>query len=305
MYSSGVLNNQVVLDDNFNKNRGDDDEAYGHTQLLSTTEVSSPTISNNLEPEPNSLVVTNAPPTKKAKFGLPGISPMPVKSKDNINLIANADTPNVNYKKAQTKPKFGIPSLTNSLQKYGFASRTFPDNRPTTSVRHDYTDSSKSKSSYSSITPSENSHSSTNSNKESTIIPNPPVFHTAHEKWDIDNQKRFGRNNRADINRQAGVGNRCNSANSNSCNYSESISAKSYGANNTRSLGTPKACSSFKPPVDNHQQLDEKGGTLYAQTYSKPIVQTGSVEELPLGDERLRGIDSKMVELIQNGMFCK
>ena len=263
LYSSGVLNKQAVLDDNLNKNP-DDDEAYGHTQLLSTTEVTLPTISNNLVPVPNLPVVTNAPSTKKAKFGLPGISPMPVKSKDNINIITNVDTPRANYKKTQTQPKFGIPFLANNFQNYDSASRKLPKNTPNTSVRHDSKDLLKIENCYGGITPSETTHSSNNSGKGCTIVPNPPVFRTAHEKWVIDNQKRFGRNNGANVNWQAGVGHRRDSANSNMGNFSESISVNNYGANNTKSLGTPKACSSFKPPVHNQQQLEEKGGSMCA-----------------------------------------
>ena len=210
MYSSGALNNQVVLDDNLNKNQ-DDDEMYGHTQLLSKPEVSLPTVSNKLEPVPNSSA-SNSLPTKKAKFGLPGISPMPVKSKDNINLISNTDTTRENYRNAQSKPKFGIPSLTSSSQNYNSAPKTLAENRPKISVRHNSTDSSRSKT-YSNISP-ENSHPNMQSQKECTTLPNAPIFHTAHEKWVIDNQKRFGRNNRADVNQQAVIGQRWGPANS-------------------------------------------------------------------------------------------
>ena len=146
MYSSGAPDNRVVLDDNLNKNL-DDDEMYGHTQLLSKPEVSLPTVSNRLEPAPNSSA-SNALPTKKAKFGLPGISPMPAKSKDNINLISNTDTRRENYRNAQSKPKFGIPSLTSSFQNYNAAPKKPAENRPNISVRHNSIDSSSSKTKY-------------------------------------------------------------------------------------------------------------------------------------------------------------
>ena len=44
------------------------------------------------------------------------------------------------------------------------------------------------------------------------------------------------------------------------------------------------------------------GGTLMANAGpNKKMANNASAEEPPLGDERLRGIDPKMVEHIQNG----
>merc|ERR1712045_971786 len=104
-------------------------------------------------------------------------------------------------------------------------------------------------------------------------------FKTAHEQWVIDNQKRFGRNNRQ--------------------NQPHHQLASGYGTNTLKSLGIPKITNNFKPPVNNHI-IDDKGGSLAAKSPSESSIQNGSSDEPPLGDERLRGIDTKMVETIQN-----
>ena len=114
-------------------------------------------------------------------------------------------------------------------------------------------------------------------------------------------KKRFGRNNRiGGAKRQDGIDQRWDSSDSNQYCLTEPISDKSYGANNSRSLGVPKPSSSFKPPIHNQERSESKEGSLCAQ-FSNKATNEASAEDPPLGDERLRGIDPKMVELIQNG----
>ena len=118
---------------------------------------------------------------------------------------------------------------------------------------------------------------------------NLPAFRTAHEQWVIDNQKRFGRH----INNRGDGPQHC---------FSGPISANSYGTNNTRSLGVHKSSNSFKPPIYNNQdQRENYGGSLCAQLSKKVLTNNPSTDGPPSDDDRLRGIDSKMVELIQNG----
>ena len=126
----------------------------------------------------------------------------------------------------------------------------------------------------------------------------PQSFRTAHEQWVIDNQKRFGKTNRTNgISRQTGIGQRLNSHDSNEQCSSETVSYRNYGMNNTKSLGVPRASAGFKPPVPKESGNDTQGAVCGQMNKN----EIGSSEEPPLGDERLRGVDAKMVETIQNG----
>ena len=260
-----------------NDSNKDDDEAYGHTQMLSTQpENVHPGNRNLIKPASEFSTVTAVQPIKKAKFGLPGIAPIPPKSKDNINSSNHVDNSSDNWKsgikKETAKSKFGLPSLNNKSQ-------SFPGG--------------KEKSQYNTISASSLSHS----NSRDNMYPSEKIdysaassdvntnlkqssFRTAHEQWVIDNQKRFGKNSRVNqVNPQL---------------------ANGYGANSSRSLGIPKVANNFKPPINN-QALEDKGGSLSVGLPSEPGAKHGLPDEPSLGDERLRGIDARMVETIQNG----
>ena len=87
------------------------------------------------------LVVPTAaaivPPIKKSKFGLPGISPMPSKSKDSANFTANTSAdrnrlPTSNSKETLAKIDIERPKSKFGLQGLGAVSYThltLPTNR--------------------------------------------------------------------------------------------------------------------------------------------------------------------------------
>ena len=259
-----------------NDSNKDDDEAYGHTQMLSTQpENVHPGNRNLIKPASEFSTVTAVQPIKKAKFGLPGIAPIPSKIKDNINSSNHVDNSSHNWKsgikKETAKSKFGLPSLNNKSQ-------SFPGGKEK-SQYNTISASSLSHSNSRDMYPSEKiDHSAASSDVNTNLKQS--SFRTAHEQWVIDNQKRFGKNSRVNqVNPQL---------------------ANGYGANSSRSLGIPKVANNFKPPINN-QAIEDKGGSLSVGLPSEPGAKHGLPDEPPLGDERLRGIDARMVETIENG----
>lgn len=246
--------------------------------LSSQPKSSKPVNCNQIKPSSESRPVTSVPPIKKPKFGLPGIAPMPPKSESSSNGSNRQEHPFNCSKEIMTKekikPKFGLPSLINKSQ-------SFPDGKekmlsvaaPMTSLKHSYSSEN--------IVPEVNRNFGVNHNDVQAEI-KLPSFKTAHEQLVIDNQKRFGKNSRINqVNPQLASG---------------------YGTNNARSLGISKITNNFKPPINNCN-LEDKGGTLLAKSPSDTSSKLSLPEEPPLGDERLRGIDTKMVETIQNGKY--
>ena len=246
--------------------------------LSSQPKSSKPVNCNQIKPSSESRPVTSVPPIKKPKFGLPGIAPMPPKSESSSNGSNRQEHPFNCSKEIMTKekikPKFGLPSLMNKSQ-------SFPDGKekmlsvaaPMTSLKHSYSSEN--------IVPEVNRNFGVYHNDVQAEI-KLPSFKTAHEQLVIDNQKRFGKNSRINqVNPQLASG---------------------YGTNNARSLGISKITNNFKPPINNCN-LEDKGGTLLAKSPSDTSSKLSLTEEPPLGDERLRGIDTKMVETIQNGKY--
>lgn len=233
---------------------------------------------------------------RKSKFGLPGIAPMATSSKVTTSPIEEI----IDERQQST------PLQSFSLSRGVSCPNILPKTSPSNSAISEYTTpivSKKSKFGLPGIA------KMTKKAKDSTPHieqPNddcktslaPQSFRTAHEQWVIDNQKRFGKTNRTNgISRQTGIGQRLNGHDSNEHCSSESVSYRNYGMNNTKSLGVPRASAGFKPPVPKESE-DDAHGAVCGQMNKKEI---GSSEEPPLGDERLRGVDTKMVETIQNG----
>ena len=255
----------------------EDDEAYGHTQMLSTQPESLNLVDcNQVKQLPEVRAAISIPPMKKPKFGLPGITAMPPKSSENCEQLNSAEyssnIPKENTIKERIKPKFGLPSIMNKSQ-------SFPDGNEKLTFAPE------------SARPLKHSNSSENiyqrDKQKFNLTPNDtqtetkqPSFKTAHEQWVIDNQKRFGKNNRT--------------------NQANPQSVTGYGTNTLRSLGIPKITNNFKPPVNNYSP-EYQGGSLAVKLANEQGSKSGSQEDPPLGDDRLKGIDSRMVETIQNG----
>ena len=282
------------------KNReNEDEEGYGHTQKLSLGAEVMPEITSHNVTTEEKISESNPNLHRKSKFGLPGITPIPTSSK--VTTSPNEESNGV---RQQREP----------LQSFGLSRGvSCPDILPKISPP----DSAVSKiSEYPSPNVSKKSKFGlpgiakiTKKAKDSTTHIEqanddcktsmaPQSFRTAHEQWVIDNQKRFGKTNRTNgMNRQTGIGQRLNGHDSNEHSSSEAVSYRNYGMNNTKSLGVPRASAGFKPPVPKESGNDTHGAVSGQMSKN----EIGSSEEPPLGDERLRGVDTKMVETIQNG----
>ncbi|KAL4239526.1 Fidgetin-like protein 1 [Mactra antiquata] len=110
------------------------------------------------------------------------------------------------------------------------------------------------------------------------------VFRTAKQQLDIDNQRKYG-------------GGSSNSGN---------VNTAAYGTGK-KSLGTRRGLNSkFVPPVMNRD--DEEIGNHAANTITRAVLKTGgngrqtsgNIEMEGLDDEKLKGIEPKMIELIMN-----
>ena len=292
---SSIHNGHKTTKDRANE----DEEGYGHTQKLSSVAEVMPKITSYNVTAEEKVSESNPTLHRKSKFGLPGITPMHTSSN-----VATSPNEELNGVRQQREPlqSFG---LSRGVSCPEILPKTSPSDSAVSKIL-DYPTPNVSKKSKFGLPGIEKM---TKKAKDSTAHieqPNddcktsmaPQSFRTAHEQWVIDNQKRFGKTNRTNgMSRQTGIGQRLNGQDSNEHSSSEAVSYRNYGMNNTKSLGVPRASAGFKPPVPKESGNDTHGavcGQMNKNERSCP-------EEPPLGDERLRGVDAKMVETIQNG----
>ena len=208
-----------------------DDETYGLTQNLSSTPKEYSHL-HSIDAKISQQLSGSAaaPPIKKSKFGLPGLAPMPSKSKDCKESVDDNIVPSispVNWNKSHKievpRPKFGVPgmivSATNNLSQISTHPNKFNASKAPKASHYEQTNSLKQDTFKSNCPSTEILRPREKINTDVSYNQQRPPFRTAHEQLVIDNQKRFGRNNRiGEANSQGGCDQRSNSSNLNHFN---------------------------------------------------------------------------------------